>query len=247
MRNESFLPYIAGEEIMTSLEYQERLRSIGVGTYLPIPRRLRHAAHALPDGRTLRRQRTISRKRKRVEEHGSGDPALLSLDLASCDGGQFDSEFEYGPLNVLLNDTSVYCSARHEANMLFKHVGGVPFCVSRVVIKAPASGFTCPIEKGSVAIFMDQPDLDALSALGHVSSDDEDQDMTEEIRGNPDGTVFSIHPDRYRCDISFSPEISGRYILLRLASSSISSNIDIQTIMAYGYVGRRFFPAIKTL
>ena len=38
---------------------------------------------------------------------------------------------------------------------------------------------------------------------------------------------------------------SGRFILARFCSPSRRDNIDIQFIGAYGYVGRRFFPAVS--
>lgn len=38
---------------------------------------------------------------------------------------------------------------------------------------------------------------------------------------------------------------SGRFILARFCSPSRQDNIDIQFIGAYGYVGRRFFPAVS--
>ncbi|KAF8539230.1 hypothetical protein BDD12DRAFT_838842 [Trichophaea hybrida] len=44
--------------------------------------------------------------------------------------------------------------------------------------------------------------------------------------------------------INFEPAISGRYILAKFFATPAQKNIDIEFIGAYGWVGRRFFPAI---
>lgn len=272
MRSDLY-PGLNNDEIITSLEYQNRLNRIDVGSGRAGSRIFDIIRTSSP----LRRQRTISRahKRRRVQEHGVGEPAALSLDVVSCDGGQFDSEVEYGPSNMLLNDYSVYCSARNEANVIFRHVGDVAFCLSKIVIKAPSSGYTCPVRSGLIFVSMDSRDLISRTASfsqqlpqeepedGDDDDDDDEWDFQApeeksspvEISADMDATQeesalrpharFDFRPDTFRCEVNFDPLCSGRYILLKLFGSSRNSNIDVQSVLAYGYVGRRRFPSIK--
>lgn len=57
---------------------------------------------------------------------------------------------------------------------------------------------------------------------------------------------FFIERDKCRCIIRFDPPASGRFILLKMWSPhhSPSGNIDIQSVVAMGYAGPRFFPAV---
>lgn len=50
--------------------------------------------------------------------------------------------------------------------------------------------------------------------------------------------------NKVKATLTFEPALSGRFILARFFSPTRRENIDIQFIGAYGYVGRRFFPAI---
>ena len=82
----------------------------------------------------------------------------LRLDIVSCDGGAY-SEPHIGsswPQNVLQDDTSVYCTKSNRCNMLMKHVGGMPFSLTKVVIKAPRNGYDAPIQEGMVFVSMDE-------------------------------------------------------------------------------------------
>lgn len=56
--------------------------------------------------------------------------------------------------------------------------------------------------------------------------------------------TFRHKDDRKKCVINFEPAISGRYILAKFFSALGEKNIDIEFIGAYGWTGRRFFPAI---
>lgn len=57
---------------------------------------------------------------------------------------------------------------------------------------------------------------------------------------------FFIERDKSKCTVTFDPPVSGRFILLKMWSPhhSSSSNIDIQSVVAKGFAGPRFFPAI---
>jgi hypothetical protein len=58
---------------------------------------------------------------------------------------------------------------------------------------------------------------------------------------------FFIERDKSKCTVKFDPPVSGRFILLKMWSPhhSASSNIDIQSVVAKGYAGPRFFPAVQ--
>jgi hypothetical protein len=58
---------------------------------------------------------------------------------------------------------------------------------------------------------------------------------------------FFIERDKSKCTVRFDPPVSGRFILLKMWSPhhSDKSNIDIQSVVAKGFAGPRFFPAVK--
>jgi len=58
---------------------------------------------------------------------------------------------------------------------------------------------------------------------------------------------FFIERDKSKCTVRFDPPVSGRFILLKMWSPhhSPSGNIDIQSVVARGFAGPRFFPAVS--
>ncbi|CAM1502986.1 Fc.00g077620.m01.CDS01 [Cosmosporella sp. VM-42] len=58
---------------------------------------------------------------------------------------------------------------------------------------------------------------------------------------------FYIEKKKSKCTIRFDPPVSGRFILLKMWSShhDPSSNIDIQSVMARGFAGPRYFPSVE--
>jgi len=56
--------------------------------------------------------------------------------------------------------------------------------------------------------------------------------------------TFSHKDRRTKCVINFEPAISGRFILAKFFSTHQSKNIDIEFVGAFGWTGRRFFPAV---
>lgn len=57
---------------------------------------------------------------------------------------------------------------------------------------------------------------------------------------------FFIERDKSKCTVRFDPPVSARFILLKMWSPqhSPSGNIDIQSVVAKGFAGPRFFSAI---
>ncbi|MCJ1416048.1 hypothetical protein MMC32_002383 [Xylographa parallela] len=96
---------------------------------------------------------------------GSVVPGPLQMRIASCDGGCIPDPpgarmiRHYWPENVLRNNKSVYCTASSECNIVYRHAGRTPFCLKKVVIKAPKAGFDAPIQDGMVFISMTSEDL----------------------------------------------------------------------------------------
>lgn len=62
---------------------------------------------------------------------------------------------------------------------------------------------------------------------------------------NVQAARFSIKRNKSRVTVKFDPPISGRYILLKLYAGK--SNVDVQSVVAKGYAGPRFFPAMQML
>lgn len=77
--------------------------------------------------------------------NGQVVPGALKMEIASCDGGTFDPDGESSfPANVLRNDQSVYCTKSSRCNIVLQHRGEAPFCLKKIVIKAPRTGFDAP-------------------------------------------------------------------------------------------------------
>jgi hypothetical protein len=58
---------------------------------------------------------------------------------------------------------------------------------------------------------------------------------------------FFIEKRKSKCTIRFDPPVSGRFILLKMWSShqEVGGNIDIQSVIARGFAGPRYFPSVE--
>ncbi|KAL8813111.1 MAG: hypothetical protein Q9200_000527 [Gallowayella weberi] len=87
-------------------------------------------------------------------------PGRLRMEIVFCDGGLHEfGEEKYCPDNVLRNDLSVYCTRSGKCDLVLRHQGGVPFCLQKLVIKAPENGFTAPMQEGMVFVTMENEGL----------------------------------------------------------------------------------------
>jgi hypothetical protein len=71
-------------------------------------------------------------------------PGLLKMEINSCDGENYydeDNGESSWPGNVLLDDTSVYCTKKSHCNIVLNHRGETPFSLKKIVIRAPKKGF----------------------------------------------------------------------------------------------------------
>jgi hypothetical protein len=117
--------------------------------------RLRHAIDEPPESVRQPKRRKLDHQPKAASEYdyykygydGQAVPTRLKMEIVSCDGGEYemsDSERLYKVQNVLNNDKSVYCSQSSSCNLLLKHIPEAPFCLEKIVIRAPNRGFTAP-------------------------------------------------------------------------------------------------------
>lgn len=92
-------------------------------------------------------------------------PGQLKMELVSCDGGQYSENGDSSiPDHVLQNDSSVYCTKSDRCNMILTHLGETPFCLNKLVIKAPKTGFDAAIQEGMIFVSMERDDLLARTA-----------------------------------------------------------------------------------
>lgn len=81
----------------------------------------------------------------RYGHYGQVVPGILKMEMESCDGGLFEPEGELAsPTNVLRSDSSFYSTRSDRCNIILKHHGESPFCLKRIVIKAPKMGYDGP-------------------------------------------------------------------------------------------------------
>ncbi|KAI9374171.1 hypothetical protein BJX61DRAFT_342779 [Aspergillus egyptiacus] len=96
----------------------------------------------------------------RYGQYGQVVPGTLQMELSSCDGGTYEPVCESSwPENILRNDSSVYCTKSDRCNLVLKHRGEMPFCLKKLVIKAPKSGYDAPIQAGMVFVSMSSDEL----------------------------------------------------------------------------------------
>ncbi|KAF6241619.1 hypothetical protein HO173_000330 [Letharia columbiana] len=83
------------------------------------------------------------------------------------------------------------------------------------------------------------------SKIEIVGAADVSGDGTENEKVLAPHARFFIERTRSVVSVKFDPPVSGKFILLKLWSPSKEQNIDIQSIVAYGFAGPRFFPAAQ--
>ncbi|KAH7360952.1 hypothetical protein BKA65DRAFT_390299 [Rhexocercosporidium sp. MPI-PUGE-AT-0058] len=92
--------------------------------------------------------------------YGQVEPGKLKMEIVSCDGGIFSEHGgNYAAENVLKNDSTVYCTKSNRCNLVLRHQGSTVFSLKELVIKAPHSGYTAPVQEGMVFISMTSDDL----------------------------------------------------------------------------------------
>ncbi|CAL3964634.1 unnamed protein product [Diplocarpon coronariae] len=97
--------------------------------------------------------------------YGQVEPGKLKMEIVSCDGGIFSEHGgNYSAENVLKNDSTVYCTKSNRCNLVLRHQGATAFSLKELIIKAPHTGYTAPVQEGMVFISMTSDDLLARTA-----------------------------------------------------------------------------------
>ncbi|KAG9247048.1 hypothetical protein BJ878DRAFT_494475 [Calycina marina] len=92
-------------------------------------------------------------------KYGQVEPGPLKMEIVSCDGGIYQEHGDYSAANVLKSDSTVYCTKSNRCNLVLRHQGSTVFNLKELVIKAPHSGYTAPVQEGMVFISMTSDDL----------------------------------------------------------------------------------------
>ncbi|KAI1189844.1 hypothetical protein F5B17DRAFT_389698 [Nemania serpens] len=93
-------------------------------------------------------------------KYGQVQPGTLTMELVSCDGGIYLDDTthhaagKYAAENILKNDNTVYCTTGPRCNIVLRHQGATVFTLKELVIKAPRSNFTSPVQAGMVFVSM---------------------------------------------------------------------------------------------
>ncbi|KAJ5736529.1 uncharacterized protein N7483_001654 [Penicillium malachiteum] len=114
------------------------------------------------------RDRRLKRRKLDADDHREGSrgfnyghqgqvvPGPLKMEIASCDGGNYDPDGEcLLPDSILRNDNNVYSTKSDRCNIVLRHKNEAPFCLKKLIIMAPRSGFDAPIQEGMVFVTMD--------------------------------------------------------------------------------------------
>ena len=112
----------------------------------------------------------------------------LRMQVVSCDGGEHDRDSSlYRVQNVLRNDKSVYCSQTACCNLLLKHIGEMPFCLEKMVIRAPDRGFSAPVQEGMIFVSMSPDKLISGTAAYEIeyNAPDSASSPPSEVRLSP--------------------------------------------------------------
>lgn len=93
--------------------------------------------------------------------YGQVMPGELKMEIASCDGGNLGPDgVRSSPENVLHNSQSIYSTKEDRCNLVLCHRGEAPFCLKKIVIKAPQCGFDTPYVSCSACWTMSSQVLD---------------------------------------------------------------------------------------
>ncbi|KAL1957652.1 hypothetical protein VTO42DRAFT_5629 [Malbranchea cinnamomea] len=169
------------EGLQTVEQVEERIRQINAdmdnfmngalentsGVPALSPSRQHHLEDDIDGPRTKRIKLDSDDKREGLRgfqygHYGQVVPGALEMEIFSCDGGSYEPNGKNSwPGNILINDNSVYCTKSDRCNIILRHPGGIPFCLRKLTIKAPKTGFDSPysVQEGMVFISMDADNL----------------------------------------------------------------------------------------
>ncbi|KAF9928826.1 hypothetical protein BGZ67_006752 [Mortierella alpina] len=192
-----------------------------------------------------------------------GDVWPLKFDMYYADGGEFNAT--HAVENVLKNDSSVYCS-RRPANINICLKLAEPhqtFVLTRFRAKAPTNGFTAPCKEGLIFVSHHPIPLEQTVLFDNMTREDYEEyvdtinqgsklsELLQQHGAEADALIpaafFQIKEDDKTCVLDFSPNRSGRYVLIKLLRSRCENglqrpeNIDLQYLGLIGFTGARSF------
>ncbi|KAF9408405.1 hypothetical protein BGZ94_002319 [Podila epigama] len=195
-----------------------------------------------------------------------GDDWPLNFELYYADGGEFNAAHSVD--NVLKNDSSVYCSRRStNINICLKLAEpNQSFVLTQFKAKAPTTGFTAPCKEGLIFVSHQPISLETTSYFDNMTRQGYDEYM-KIIKEGPrfdqmlaqhgpaaDAMVpaafFQMNGPDDSCTLDFTPNRSGRYVLIKLLRSRCTNslqrpeNIDLQYL---GLIGKHVLACILTL
>ncbi|KAF9957685.1 hypothetical protein BGZ72_001542 [Mortierella alpina] len=192
-----------------------------------------------------------------------GDIWPLKFDMYYADGGEFNAA--HAVENVLKNDSSVYCSRRpSNINICLKLAEPhQTFVLTRFSAKAPTNGFTAPCKEGLIFVSHNPIPLEKTALFDNMTREDYEKyvdgihqgsklnELLQQHGAGADALIpaafFQIKEDDKTCVLDFSPNRSGRYVLIKLLRSRCENglqrpeNIDLQYLGLIGFTGARSF------
>ncbi|KAF8947972.1 hypothetical protein BGZ47_007110 [Haplosporangium gracile] len=182
-----------------------------------------------------------------------GDVWPLKFDMYYADGGEFNAAHSVD--NVLKNDSSVYWYS-------YLVVMGVSLFLA-FKAKAPTTGFTAPCKEGLIFISHEPIQLEKASFFDNMTRQMYDEyirkvqhqtgfsQMYQSHGSDTDALIpaafFQLGGADETCTVDFSPNRSGRYVLIKLLRSRCTNslqrpeNIDLQYLGLIGFTGARSF------
>ncbi|KAF9901019.1 hypothetical protein EC991_006609 [Linnemannia zychae] len=174
-----------------------------------------------------------------------GDVWPLKFDMYYADGGEFNAA--HSVENVLKNDSSPHQS----------------FVLTQFKAKAPTTGFTAPCKEGLIFISHEPIQLEKTACFDNMTREMYNDYMDTVQNQTGYGQMYRRHgaetdalipaaffqlggPDE-TCTVDFSPNRSGRYVLIKLLRSRCTNslqrpeNIDLQYLGLIGFTGARSF------
>ncbi|CAG8035540.1 unnamed protein product [Penicillium salamii] len=157
-----------------SPESHSRRRSVPWPTLAPSPDASRSPSLMPPSGQSGHDDQGRQKRRKLDTDdnreafkgfnyglYGQVMPGELKMEIASCDGGNFEPDgVSSRPENVLNSNQSVYSTKEDRCNLVLCHRDEAPFCLKKIVIRAPSQcSFDAPIQEGMVFVAMSTDDL----------------------------------------------------------------------------------------
>lgn len=129
----------------------------------------------------------------RYGRYGQVESGPLTMEIVSCDGGIYSDDGQtYAAENILKNDATVYCTKGPRCNIVLRHQGSTVFTLKELVIKAPRTNYTSPVQEGMIFISMNQDDLLSRTAQYKIQYQPSRSSSRRVERENQPPAILSI-------------------------------------------------------